>query len=219
MKSNKTKYKLTEKDIGHMFYQCGFVFGVQCLFLFVLYWTALPKFQYIRDTEINFVLFFSVFLMHCVCLPVANNGMRMMKYALLYPDEFTHPISAFMIGFYVFVTLIIAEVANIANAQSKKDVVGAVTGFIGYKAIIDIPSLYVNSFETLPVKSAVGKLTVKRSRTKTPDRPKIQADWMFNSLYVACNVFYKSVFFYFFPFGTMITPMLRSLQGNLNFDL
>jgi hypothetical protein len=200
-----------------MFYQCGFLFGVQMLFLGVLYYTALPKFEYVRDADINFILFFSVFIMHSVCVPTANNGIKMMKYAVLHPDEFTNPVSAFLIGFYVFTSLIVAEVANIANAQSKTKVVDAVTGFIGYKAIIDIPSLYLNSFEELPIKSAVGKLEVKRSRTKTTDRPKIDGDWLLEGLYVASNVFYKTIFFYFFPLATVLTPMVRSLEGNIIF--
>lgn len=154
--------------------------------------------------------------MHSVCIPTAQNGINMMKYALVHHDEFNHPVAAFTIGLYVFITLIIAEVANIANVQSKTTIVDAVTGFIGYKAIIDIPSLYVNSFEELPIKGAVGKLELTRSRTKTEDRPRIQADWLFNSVFVLANKFFKSIFFYFFPLATILLPMAKSLKGNIN---
>jgi hypothetical protein len=54
--------------------------------------------------------------MHSSVLPVAQSGMKMMKFALLHSDEFTNPVAAFAIGFYVFITLIVAEVAMIANA-------------------------------------------------------------------------------------------------------
>ena len=215
MKTNKQKYKLKEADQAEMFYHTGILVAIQLLFLGVLYYTALPKFKYIRDTKVNFVLFFSVFLMHSTVLPTAKNGMNMMKYALMHSDEFNHPMSAFCIGVYVFVTLVVAEVAMIASAQDKKDVVGAVTGFIAYGAINSIPSLYLNSFEDLPVKSAVGKVELKRSR-KSKDRPLMKADWLFDSIYVVCNVFYKTVFFYFFPLATIFTPMIRSLEGNIN---
>ena len=37
----------------------------------------------------------------------------------------------------------------------------------------------------------------------------------FNFIYVLFAVFYKAVFFYFFPFGSSLVPFFRSLEGNI----
>lgn len=50
MKSNKKQYKMKGSDQAEMIYHSGFLIGVQILFLGVLYWTAMPKAQYVRDT-------------------------------------------------------------------------------------------------------------------------------------------------------------------------
>jgi hypothetical protein len=94
--------------------------------------------------------------------------------------------------------------------------VEAITGFIGYKAIVDIPMMYLNSFEDLPIK-AVGSVTLKRSRQKQSEseRPLIQGNWLFSPLFRLCNIFYKTLFFYFFPLATILMPMLKSLDGNI----
>jgi hypothetical protein len=38
-----------------------------------------------------------------------------MKYALLYPDKFNHPISAFALGFFSISSILIAEIINIKS--------------------------------------------------------------------------------------------------------
>ena len=95
----------------------------------------------------------------------------------------------------------------------KNSVIDAIAGFIGFKAIIYIPKIYADSHEEFPAKSLVGKLECSRSRT---DRVKGDGDWILNKVYVTFNVFYKSVFFYFAPFATILYPMVKSLEGNVN---
>ena len=90
----------------------------------------------------------------------------MMKYVLTHADEFDHPCAAFLIGWFALSSLIAAEIVNIANCQGKKTITDCITGFIGYKAVIDLPTLYMNSLEDLDVKGCVGKLDFKRSRGK-----------------------------------------------------
>jgi hypothetical protein len=48
-------------------------------------------------------------------MPVARDGLFMMKYALLHPDEFDHPVSAFMIGFFNLSEMMFAEIINMIN--------------------------------------------------------------------------------------------------------
>ena len=68
--------------------------------------------------------------------------------------------------------------------------------------------------EEFKAKGLVGKLTLKMSR-RNPNRPKMQSDWFFSAVFVAFNVFYKSLFFYFIPFATILYPMVKSLEGNV----
>ena len=103
-----------------------------------------------RTPEMHITLFFTVLVLHFTCMPVARDGLAMMKYALLHPDEFDHPVPAFMLGFFNLSEMIIAEIVNIISSQSKKAVADAIASFIGYKLIIDLPSVYMNGLEDFP---------------------------------------------------------------------
>lgn len=73
----------------------------------------------------------------------------------------------------------------------------------------------MNSFEEFPQKAAVGKLVQKRRRADM-NRPLIWANWLFNFIYVVSAMFYKCVFFYFFPFGSSLVPFFKSLEDNIS---
>jgi len=121
----------------------------------------------VRPTEVHIALFFTVLMLHLSCIGTARDGLDMMKHALLHPDEFTHPISAFVLGFMAFMSIMVGESINLINAQTKKDVAGAITVSLGFKVIIDLPTTYLNSLEDCPIKNAVGKLTQKKQRKDT----------------------------------------------------
>jgi hypothetical protein len=214
MKKNKKDLKMKESDQVDLFYRSCFLYCIQIMFNMVLFIYSGMQFNFIRKTEVSVSLFFVVLLLHLTCLPIARDGMSMMKYVVVHSDEFTHPISAFTLGFFAMSTMIIAEFVNISNSQNKKAVADAIAGFIGFKIIIDLPAIYMNSMEEFKAKGLVGKLTLKMSR-KDPNRPKMTSDWFFNGVFVAFNVFYKSVFFYFIPFATILYPMVKSLEGNV----
>jgi len=214
MKKNKKDLKLKESDQADLVYRSYFIFCIQSMFNLVLFMYSGMRFNFIRDAEINVALFFTVLLLHLTCLPSARDGIAMMKYVLVHNDEFSHPITAFALGLISFATMFSAEVVNISAAQNKKSVDVAIAGFIGFKLIIDLPKIYMESMEEFAPKALVGKLTLRRSR-RAADRPKMQADWLFNSIFVCFNVFYKSVFFYFIPFATILYPMVKSLKGNI----
>ena len=213
MKTSKSKLKMKEADQADLFYRACFLYTIQIMFNIVLFSYAGLKPNFQRDTELNVALFFTVLLLHLTCLPTARDGLTMMKYALIHPDEFNHPLSAFILGFFAISSMLLAEFVNIANSQLKKNVTDAIAGFIGFKAIIDIPKIYADSHEEFPAKGLVGKLECKRSRS---ERTKQEGDWFLNKVYVCFNIFYKSVFFYFAPFATILYPMIKSLEGNVN---
>ena len=101
-----------------------------------------------------------------------------------------------------------------SNNQSKTKVSDAMVSAIGFSLIINLPTIYMNSIEDFPSKAAVGKLEQTRRR-KSKDRPYIDYNWLINLIYVLISVFYKCVFFYFFPFGSSLVPFYRSLYGNV----
>ncbi len=70
----------------------------------------------VRPTEVHIALFFTVLMLHLSCIGTARDGLDMMKYALLHPDEFTHPISAFVLGLMAFMSIMVGESINLVNA-------------------------------------------------------------------------------------------------------
>lgn len=214
MKDNKKALKMKESDQVDMFYRSCFLFTVQIMFNMVLFIYSGMKFNFLRDTRVCVTLFFTVLMLHLTCLPIARDGIAMMKYVVVHNDEFTHPISAFILGFFALFTMITAEIVNISNSQNKKTVADAIAGFIGFKLIIDLPKIYMDSMEEFKAKGLVGKLTLKMSR-RSPNRPKMTLDGFFNFVFCTFNVFYKSLFFYFIPFATIFYPMVKSLEGNV----
>lgn len=133
-------------------------------FCYVIWAYAGFKNTIYRAPEMHVTYFFTILVLHFGCMPVARDGLNMMKYALLHPDEFDHPVSAFMIGLFNLTEMIFAEVINMVNNQTKKTPADAIAGYIGFAIIIQLPVVFMNSFEEFPQKAAVGKLEQKRRR-------------------------------------------------------
>lgn len=99
IKKNKEKYRLKANDQIDIFYRALFLFVVQMTFIISLLFFETWDLKYKNSSAINISLFFTVLILHWQCLPDARNGIYMMKYALTCPEEFNHPIAAFMMGF------------------------------------------------------------------------------------------------------------------------
>lgn len=141
---------MKEADQVELFWKCCFLYTVQIMFTCVIYMYAGMKVSVEREPLMHFTLFFTVLILHFTCMPVARDGLAMMKHALLHSDDFDHPISAFMLGFFNLSMMIFAEFVNMMNSQSKKTVDIAIAAFIGYKLIIDLPTIYMNGLEDFP---------------------------------------------------------------------
>ena len=150
MKSNKAKFKMKESDLVELFWKSCFIYTVQIVFSYVIWTYAGFKTTVERPPELHITLFFSVLILHFTCMPVARDGLAMMKYALLHHDEFNHPISAFMLGFFNLSEMTIAEIVNMTNSQTKKTVADAVSSFIGFGLIVQLPTVYMNHIEDFP---------------------------------------------------------------------
>jgi len=89
------------------------IFFIQILFLFVTLSSLKVEIILVRPTEVHILFFFTVLKMHLSCITKAQNGLNMMKYSLIHSNEFTHPISGFIIGFISFTLVIIIECLNL----------------------------------------------------------------------------------------------------------
>lgn len=215
LKKNKAALKMKESEQVDLFWKCCFIFVIQMAFSYVIFAFGGLKASVFRAPEMHFSLFFSVLILHFVCMPVARDGLTMMKYALLHHDEFNHPISAFMLGFFNLFAMTVAELVNMLNSQSKKTIPDAIASFLGFNLLINLPTVFMNSFEEFPQKGAVKTLEQKRRRADK-ERPLMAYNWLFNLVYVVSAMFYKALFFYFFPFGSSAIPFIRSLEGNIS---
>ena len=79
----------------------------------------------------------------------------MMKYALIHSNEFTHPISGFIIGFISFTLVIIIECINLVTIQGRETITGAISVALGYGLILRLPISYMNSIDDFKYKQAV----------------------------------------------------------------
>lgn len=136
MKANKSKFKMKEADQVELFWKTCFIYTIQMCFCYVIWAYAGFKQTIFREPEMHITYFFTLLVLHFACMPVARDGLNMMKYALLHPDEFDHPVSAFMIGFFNLSEMIFAEVINMVNNQTKKTPADAIAGYIGFSIII-----------------------------------------------------------------------------------
>lgn len=74
------------------------MFMIQLTFICTILFYEKFKIGYKNSTPLNFCLFFTVLILHWQCLPSARTGIYMLKYVLCHPDEFTHPLAAFLLG-------------------------------------------------------------------------------------------------------------------------
>lgn len=169
MSQTKIDKKMKESEQVDVFWRAAFTWLIQMMFCTVLALYSNIKTVIARPTEVHVVLFFTILLLHLTCLPQARDGLAMMKYSILHPEEFVNPVSAWLCGLFCLSSMIFAETVNVLNSQSKTKVGDAIAAFIGFKCMVDLPTIFMNSHEEFPLKSAIGTLTFKRGRKE--ERP------------------------------------------------
>jgi len=90
-----------------------------------------------------------------------------------------------------------------------------ITSYIGFKSIIDIPSIYLGSINNMPVKGEIGGVSATRPR-KSTERGANDVMWghsFFNAIYVLCKFFFKTFYFYFFTFAVIFVPLVKVLKA------
>lgn len=164
------------------------------------------SFTLYNNTLLQLCLFFTTLLLHLGNLPLYRSGLNMMKYSLCHPEQFSHPKVAFFLGFIYMSILIISEWINVIKGTQRKTPQELITSYIGFKAISDLPKIYMGSMHDLPIKKAIGKLTATKGR-KDPQNKEVN-NCLLNTLYVISKWFYTSFYFYFFPFCVIYLPLV-----------
>jgi hypothetical protein len=72
-------------------------------------------------------------LLHFFSLQNAKSGMNMMKYAIVHPDHFSSPNSAFLIGFFCMWNIVAAEYLNIYVMLTFGEYEKLLASFITYR--------------------------------------------------------------------------------------
>lgn len=90
-----------------------------------------------------------------------------------------------------------------------------ITSYIGFKSIIDVPSIYLGSINNMPVKGKIGSVTATRARKSTERgvNDVMEGHAFFNAIYVICKFFFKTFYFYFFTFAVIFVPLVKVLKA------
>ena len=137
----------------------------------------------------------------------------MMKFALCHPEKFTHPHIAFILGFIQVSMMWVTETINIMKATQRKTAQELITSYIGFKSIVDIPSIYLGSINNMAIKGKIGAVTATKPRKQEnrSDQEKMIGHSFFNAVYVIYRWFFNTFYFYFFPFSVISVPLATVL--------
>ena len=75
----------------------------------------------------------------------------MMKYVLTNPNEFTHPTTAFFLGFIQLNGVYFTEVCNLLKSLDQKSPQDVITRFVGFALILNVPKLIIASLEEFSI--------------------------------------------------------------------
>jgi hypothetical protein len=136
----------------------------------------------------------------------------MMKYSLCHPESFTHPHIAFLMGLIQFFSVVVSESINIAKASQRTTPQELITSYIGFKAIMDVPTIYYSSINSIAVKGDVGKVVATKGRKELRgDNEKMIGHGLANFIYIVHKWFYNVFYFYFFTFSVIGLPLTQVL--------
>jgi len=213
MKKNKEKYRLKTNDQVDIFYRAIFMYMIQLTFIFTVLFFEKFNISYKNSTPLNFCLFFTVLILHWQCLPEARNGIYMMKYVLCYPEEFSQPATAFLLGLIQISAIWFTEVCNLLKSMDQVKPDQVIVRFVGFGLILNVPSLLVGSIEGFNIKGSVGKLKLERGRKQMAHDPAakelLPLSSLFHLVYCVFKWFFSSLYHYFFPFVVIFAPILN----------
>jgi hypothetical protein len=107
----------------------------------------------------------------------------------------------------------IAETINVMKATQRKTAQELITSYIGFKSIIDIPTIYLGSINNMAIKGKIGAVTATKPR-KQANRglnETFPGIWFANAFYVLCKFLFNTFYFYFFTFSVIFVPLAKVL--------
>lgn len=213
MKSHKKEFKMTDSEQFDIFFKALLIYLIQMFFCFCCYFMGKVKFVLNNNVCLQLALIFATLLLHIGCLPGSKSGMYMMKYALCHPEKFSHPEVAFLLGVMTISAMWIAEFINVGKATQRKSAQELITSYIGFKSIIDVPSIYLSSINNMPIKGKIGTVTATKARKQSlrSQEETFTGITFCNVIYVVCKFFYNTFYYYFFTFSVIFVPIAAVL--------
>lgn len=87
-----------------------------------------------------------------------------MKYVLCCPEEFNHPVTAFMLGLMQATVLFLTEACNLMKSLDQKKPGDVIVRFAGFALILSVPKLLHGTMENFDVQKSVGALALSKKR-------------------------------------------------------
>jgi len=182
------------------------------IFTTLSYESWVPTFK--NDAIVNLCTFFSLLLLHWTCLPDVRNGLYMMKYVLVHPEEFSHPVTCFLLGFIQLSSVWIVQGCCLLKCLDHGKPADVITRFVAFGGLTAIPKALTGSMESFPVSKGVSALTLKKSRKYVASQDTFREKlglfgYVMNIVYCVMKWFYVSLYHYFFPFSCIVIPTIK----------
>ena len=140
--------------------------------------------------------------------------MDMMKLATNYPEDLTHPKTAFLLGFTLWTTIVLSEILNIYQAQTFNSVTELIASYITFRVSITLPYMYYEAMSKSDIRLFDSfddiRYLRKKYRNDVKRRPKynlpitfIVQRWILNFT----RLFYVSLYYYIMPFIVLFSPI------------
>lgn len=98
-------------------------------------------------------------------MPDARNGIYMMRYVLAQPEEFTHPLTAFLLAFIQIFSVWIGQICNLMKSLDMSKPEDVIMRFVGFGLILQSTKLLTASYEIFEgQKCFMGTLSQKKDR-------------------------------------------------------
>ena len=139
LKKNAIAYNISPKEQSDLVYEVCLIIAIQVLFVVGLFTyrnqdnDAVEAEDYTFKALYNMMLLASSLTVHFFTLPQVNSGMVMMRVAIMHPEQFSHPKTAFFVGFTLFVDMILLEVLNLVQTLTYNSPTRLLTGYITYR--------------------------------------------------------------------------------------
>ena len=124
----------------------------------------------LEKNSIIIVKFICAVLFHFKFETEIRNGLKMMKYVVLHPEQFRNPITAFCIGTSSASVIVLVEVINLWNLSNiTEGTYSLMFDFIALGIIAEFDDYFIEVYRYSSLSAMIGK-TMKFTNVTTPKR-------------------------------------------------